>query len=74
LAGEDMTVRYESAPGSFPVSLQDLRLLTPGKASYLETVSTPPFVRRRSQGSAAPARIYVVARALVDDSGRLAPA
>ena len=41
LAGEDMTVRYESAPGSFRYRCKICGCLTPGKASYLETVSIP---------------------------------
>jgi hypothetical protein len=41
LAGEDMTVRYESAPGSFRHRCKICGCLTPGKASYLETVSIP---------------------------------
>ena len=39
--GEDMTVRYESAPGSFRYRCKICGCLTPGKASYLETVSIP---------------------------------
>ena len=41
LAGEDMTVRYESAPGSFRYRCKICGCLTPSKASYLETVSIP---------------------------------
>jgi hypothetical protein len=41
LAGEDMTVRYESAPGSFRYRCKICGCLTPGKASYLQTVSIP---------------------------------
>jgi hypothetical protein len=41
LVGEDMTVRYESAPGSFRYRCKICGCLTPGKASYLETVSIP---------------------------------
>ncbi|MFG3595928.1 GFA family protein [Bradyrhizobium sp. RDI18] len=40
-AGEDMTVRYESEPGSFRYRCKICGCLTPGKASYLETVSIP---------------------------------
>ena len=40
-AGEDMTVRHESAPGSFRHRCKICGCLTPGKASYLETVSIP---------------------------------
>ncbi|OAF05240.1 hypothetical protein AYJ54_22630 [Bradyrhizobium centrolobii] len=39
VAGEDMMVRYESAPGSFRHRCKVCGCLTPGKASYLETVS-----------------------------------
>jgi hypothetical protein len=41
LTGEDMTARYESAPGSFRYRCKVCGCLTPGKASYLETVSIP---------------------------------
>jgi hypothetical protein len=41
LTGEDMTVRYESALGSFRYRCKICGCLTPGKASYLETVSIP---------------------------------
>lgn len=40
-AGEDMTVAYESAPGSFRYRCEICGCLTPGKASYLPTVSIP---------------------------------
>jgi hypothetical protein len=53
-AGEDMTVRYESAPGSFRYRCKVCGCLTPGKASYLPTISIPaglldddPVVRPR---------------------------
>ena len=36
-----MTVRYESAPGSFRYRCKICGCLIPGKASYLETVSIP---------------------------------
>ena len=41
LSGEDLTVRYESAPGSFRYRCKVCGCLTPGKASYLKTVSIP---------------------------------
>lgn len=41
VAGEDMTVAYESAPGSFRHRCKTCGCLTPGKASYLPTVSIP---------------------------------
>ncbi|WP_298887483.1 GFA family protein [uncultured Bradyrhizobium sp.] len=41
VAGEDMTTRYESAPGSFRHRCKTCGCLTPGKASYLPTVSIP---------------------------------
>lgn len=41
VAGEDMTVSYESAPGSFRYRCRTCGCLTPGKASYLPTVSIP---------------------------------
>ncbi|WP_339028690.1 GFA family protein [Bradyrhizobium symbiodeficiens] len=41
VAGEDMTVAYESAPGSFRYRCKACGCLTPGKASYLPTVSIP---------------------------------
>jgi len=54
VAGEDMTVRYESAPGSFRYRCKVCGCLTPGKASYLPTISIPaglldddPVVRPR---------------------------
>jgi hypothetical protein len=40
-AGEDMTVAYESAPGSFRHRCKVCGCLTPGKAPYLATVSVP---------------------------------
>lgn len=40
-AGEDMTVSNESAPGSFRHRCKVCGCLTPGKASYLPTVSIP---------------------------------
>lgn len=41
VAGEDMTVAYESAPGSFRHRCKTCGCLTPDKASYLPTVSIP---------------------------------
>ena len=41
VAGEDMMVAYESAPGSFRHRCKTCGCLTPGKASYLPTVSIP---------------------------------
>ena len=41
VAGEDMTVRYESAPRSFRYRCKVCGCLTPGKASYLPTISIP---------------------------------
>ena len=40
-AGEDMTVRYESAPGSFRHRCTVCGCLTSGKAKYLQTISVP---------------------------------
>jgi len=41
VAGEDSIVAYESAPGSFRYRCKTCGCLTPGKASYLPTVSIP---------------------------------
>lgn len=41
VAGEDMTVSYESAPGSFRHRCKVCGCLTPGRAPYLQTVSVP---------------------------------
>ena len=41
VAGEDMTVAYESRQGSFRYRCRTCGCLTPGKASYLPTVSIP---------------------------------
>ncbi|MFB6447732.1 GFA family protein [Bradyrhizobium tunisiense] len=41
VTGEDATVAYESAPGSFRYRCKICGCLTPGKASYLPTVSIP---------------------------------
>jgi hypothetical protein len=41
VAGEDMTVQYESAPGSFRNRCKVCGCLTPGKANYLTTISIP---------------------------------
>ncbi len=41
VAGEDMTVPYESAPGSFRYRCRTCGCLTPGRASYLPIVSIP---------------------------------
>jgi len=41
VAGEDMTVRYESAPGSFRNRCRICGCLAPGRASYLTTISIP---------------------------------
>ncbi|MFT4118474.1 GFA family protein [Bradyrhizobium sp.] len=41
VAGEDKTVAYESALGSFRYRCGTCGCLTPGKASYLPTVSIP---------------------------------
>jgi hypothetical protein len=41
VAGEDMTVRYESAPGSFRNRCKVCGCLAPGRASYLTTISIP---------------------------------
>lgn len=41
VAGEDMTVAYESSPGSFRHRCRTCGCPTPGKASYLSTVSIP---------------------------------
>ncbi|MEY9389195.1 hypothetical protein ABIF93_007452 [Bradyrhizobium japonicum] len=41
VSGEDMMVAYESAPGSFRHRCKTCGCLTPGKASYLPTVSIP---------------------------------
>ena len=41
VAGEDMTVAYESAPGSFRHRCKVCGCLTPGRAPYLQTVSVP---------------------------------
>ncbi|MCS3728485.1 GFA family protein [Bradyrhizobium betae] len=41
VAGEDTTVAYESAPGSFRYRCRTCGCLTPGRASYLPTVSIP---------------------------------
>jgi hypothetical protein len=41
VAGEDMTVSYKSAPGSFRNRCKVCSCLTPGRASYLNTVSVP---------------------------------
>jgi hypothetical protein len=41
VAGEDMTVSYESSPGSFRHRCRTCGCPTPGKASYLPTVSIP---------------------------------
>jgi hypothetical protein len=40
-AGEDKTVRYESAPGSFRHRCNVCGCLTPGEAPYLQTISVP---------------------------------
>jgi len=54
VAGEDTTVVYESAPGSFRHRCRVCGCLTPGKAPYLTTISVPaglldddPVVRPR---------------------------
>jgi hypothetical protein len=39
VSGEDMTVDYESSPGSFRKRCRVCGCLAPGKASYLPTVS-----------------------------------
>jgi hypothetical protein len=41
VAGEDMMVTYESAPGSFRHRCKVCGCLTPGRAPYLKTVSVP---------------------------------
>ena len=41
VAGEDMTVTYESAPGSFRHRCKVCGCMTPGRAPYLKTVSVP---------------------------------
>jgi len=41
VAGEQMTTTYESAPGSFRHRCRVCGCLTPGKASYLTTISVP---------------------------------
>ena len=41
VAGEDMAVAYESAPGSFRHRCKVCGCLTPGRAPYLQTVSVP---------------------------------
>ncbi|MGT2438247.1 GFA family protein [Bradyrhizobium betae] len=41
VAGEDTTVAHESAPGSFRHRCRTCGCLTPGRASYLPTVSIP---------------------------------
>ena len=41
VAGEDMTVAYESAPGSFRHRCKVCGCLTPGHAPYLKTISVP---------------------------------
>jgi hypothetical protein len=41
VAGEDMTVTYESAPGSFRHRCKVCGCLTPGRAPYLTTISVP---------------------------------
>jgi len=40
-SGEDATVLYESAPGSFRHRCKVCGCLTPGKAKYLQTISIP---------------------------------
>lgn len=54
VAGEEMTVTYESAPGSFRHRCKLCGCLTPGRAPYLKTISVPaglldddPLVRPR---------------------------
>ncbi len=54
VAGEDMTVACESAPGSFRHRCKVCGCLTPGQAPYLTTISVPaglldddPLVRPR---------------------------
>lgn len=39
VSGEDMVMEYESSPGSFRKRCKVCGCLTPGKASYLQTVS-----------------------------------
>ena len=41
VAGKDMTVTYESAPGSFRHRCKACGCLTPGRAPYLTTISVP---------------------------------
>ena len=41
VAGKDMTVTYESAPGSFRHRCKVCGCLTPGRAPYLTTISVP---------------------------------
>jgi hypothetical protein len=41
VAGEDMTVTYESAPGSFRHRCKVCGCLTPVRAPYLTTISVP---------------------------------
>jgi hypothetical protein len=41
VAGEDMSVQYESSPGSFRNRCKVCGCLTPGKAPYLTTISIP---------------------------------
>jgi hypothetical protein len=41
VAGEHMTVSYESAPGSFRHRCKVCGCMTPGRAPYLKTVSVP---------------------------------
>lgn len=41
VAGEGMTVTYESAPGSFRHRCKVCGCLTPGRAPYLTTISVP---------------------------------
>ncbi|MEY9105255.1 hypothetical protein ABH999_001451 [Bradyrhizobium yuanmingense] len=41
VAGEDMTASYESSPGSIRYRCRTCGCPTPGKASYLPTVSIP---------------------------------
>jgi hypothetical protein len=41
VAGEHMSVQYESSPGSFRNRCKVCGCLTPGKAPYLTTISVP---------------------------------
>lgn len=63
LAGAEMSVRYQSAPGSFRNRCKVCGCLTPGKASYLETVSVPAGLLDGDPGVCPRPHVFTASRA-----------